>query len=75
MNVYQSVMYYQPVVQKYAEQNGIPEYTDVLLAIMQVESGGKLTDIMQSSGAPDCRTIHSRRRARSGRAAPILHTC
>ena len=51
MNVYQSVMYYQPVVQKYAEQNGIPEYTDVLLAIMQVESGGKLTDIMQSSGS------------------------
>ena len=48
VNVYQSVMYYQPVVQKYAEQNGIPEYTDVLLAIMQVESGGKLTDIMQS---------------------------
>ena len=47
----QSVMYYQPVVQKYAEQNGIPEYTDVLLAIMQVESGGKLTDIMQSSGS------------------------
>ena len=51
VNVYQSVMYYQPVVQKYAEQNGIPEYTDVLLAIMQVESGGKLTDIMQSSGS------------------------
>ena len=51
MKVYQSVMYYQPVVQKYAEQNGIPEYTDVLLAIMQVESGGKLTDIMQSSGS------------------------
>ena len=51
VNVYQSVMYYQPVVQKYTEQNGIPEYTDVLLAIMQVESGGKLTDIMQSSGS------------------------
>ena len=33
------------------QQNGIPEYTDVLLAIMQVESGGKLTDIMQSSGS------------------------
>ena len=50
VNVYQSVMYYQPVVQKYAEQNGIPEYTDVLLAIMQVESGGKLTDIMLCCG-------------------------
>ena len=61
VNVYQSVMYYQPVVQKYAEQNGIPEYTDVLLAIMQVESGGKLTDIMQSSGSaglPNLSLIH-----------------
>ena len=42
VNVYQSVMYYQPVVQKYAEQNGIPEYTDVLLAIMQVEGSAGL---------------------------------
>ena len=49
--VAKAVNVYQPVVQKYAEQNGIPEYTDVLLAIMQVESGGKLTDIMQSSGS------------------------
>ena len=49
--VAKAVNVYQSVVQKYAEQNGIPEYTDVLLAIMQVESGGKLTDIMQSSGS------------------------
>ena len=35
----------------YAEQNGISEYTDVLLAIMQVESGGELDDLMQSSGS------------------------
>ena len=53
VNVTQAVMYYQPVVQKYAEQNDIAEYTDVLLAIMQVESGGKLTDIMQSSGSAE----------------------
>lgn len=53
MNVSQSVMYYQPVVQKYAEQNGIAEYTDTLLAIMQVESGGELTDVMQSSGSAE----------------------
>lgn len=32
-------------------RTAFPEYTDVLLAIMQVESGGKLTDIMQSSGS------------------------
>ena len=53
MNVSQSVMYYQPVVQKYAEQNDIAEYTDTLLAIMQVESGGELTDVMQSSGSAE----------------------
>ena len=44
-------MAYRDVVADYAEQNGISEYTDVLLAIMQVESGGELDDLMQSSGS------------------------
>ena len=35
----------------YAAQNDISDYTDVLLAIMQVESGGELDDLMQSSGS------------------------
>ncbi|WP_318361364.1 lysozyme family protein [uncultured Agathobaculum sp.] len=53
VNLSQAVMYYQPVVQNYAEQNDIAAYTDTLLAIMQVESGGKLTDIMQSSSSAE----------------------
>ena len=35
-----AVVAYRDVVADYAEQNDISEYTDVLLAIMQVESGG-----------------------------------
>ena len=46
-----AVVAYRDVVADYAEQNGISEYTDVLLAIMQVESGGELDDLMQSSGS------------------------
>ena len=53
VNLSQAVMYYQPVVQNYAEQNDIAAYTDTLLAIMQEESGGKLTDIMQSSSSAE----------------------
>lgn len=40
---------WRPAVQKYAETYGIPEYVDVILAIMMVETGGKGLDIMQSS--------------------------
>ncbi len=46
-----AVVAYRDVVADYAEQNDISEYTDVLLAIMQVESGGELDDLMQSSGS------------------------
>ena len=41
-----AVVAYRDVVADYAEQNDISEYTDVLLAIMQVESGGELDDLM-----------------------------
>lgn len=75
VNVYQSVMYYQPVVQKYAEQNGIPEYTDVLLAIMQVESGGKLTDIMQSSGSAGLPNDSLEEESSIRQGCTYLHTC
>ena len=46
-----AVVAYRDVVADYAEQNDISAYTDVLLAIMQVESGGALDDLMQSSGS------------------------
>lgn len=40
---------HQSLVEKYAAENGISEYVYILLAIMQVESGGTLEDVMQSS--------------------------
>ncbi|MCR0264754.1 bifunctional lysozyme/C40 family peptidase [[Clostridium] innocuum] len=49
MNLSAEVLKHQPMVEKYARENGISEYVNVLLAIIQVESGGKGNDIMQSS--------------------------
>lgn len=46
-----SVIAYRDTVADYAAHNDISDYTDVLLAIMQVESGGELDDLMQSSGS------------------------
>src|SRR5690625_5749098 len=43
------VLKHQPMVEKYAQEYGISEYVSTLLAIIQVESGGKLPDVMQSS--------------------------
>ncbi|WP_270659826.1 lysozyme family protein [Enterococcus thailandicus] len=43
------VLAYRSIVEKYAKENGISEYIPYLLAIMQVESGGKDSDVMQSS--------------------------
>ncbi|GAF66447.1 putative peptidase [Bacillus sp. TS-2] len=45
----QSVLAWEPVVRDYANEYGIPEYVDVLLAIMMVESRGEGLDVMQSS--------------------------
>lgn len=43
------VLAYQPMVEKYAHEFGVDDYTSYLLAIMQVESGGRGKDVMQSS--------------------------
>ena len=48
-NLSADVLKHQPMVEKYARENGISEYVNVLLAIIQVESGGTATDVMQSS--------------------------
>src|SRR5690625_6005329 len=37
------------MVEKYAQEYGISEYVPTLLDIIEVESGGKLPDVMQSS--------------------------
>ena len=49
VNLSPEVLAHQPMVEKYARQNGISDYVYVLLAIIQVESEGKLVDVMQSS--------------------------
>lgn len=49
VNVSTEVLVHQPMVEKYAKEYGIEEYVNVLLAIIQVESGGTAKDIMQSS--------------------------
>ena len=40
---------YTPIIQLYANQYGIPEYTELIKAIMMQESGGQGTDPMQCS--------------------------
>ena len=49
MNVSAEVLAHKPLLEKYAREYGIEEYINVLLAIIQVESGGTLEDVMQSS--------------------------
>ena len=46
-NLSADVLKHQPMVEKYARENGISEYVNVLLAIIQVESGGTATDVME----------------------------
>src|SRR5690625_3350025 len=49
VSVSKDVLKHQPMVEKYAQEYGISEYVSTLLAIIQVESGRKITDVMQSS--------------------------
>ena len=49
MNLSAEVLKHQPMVEKYAKEYDISEYVNVLLAIIQVESGGTAEDVMQSS--------------------------
>lgn len=48
-NISDEVMAFYPVVSNYAMVYDIPEYTDIILAIIMVETEGKQLDIMQSS--------------------------
>ncbi|MGM0941325.1 MAG: lysozyme family protein [Bacillota bacterium] len=45
----EAVLAWKPVVTEYANKYGIPEYTQVILAIIMVETRGAALDIMQSS--------------------------
>lgn len=44
-----AVLDHQPMVEKYAKEYEIESYVPLLLAIMEVESGGAVEDVMQSS--------------------------
>lgn len=48
-NVSLEVLKHRPLVEKYAKESDILEYVPILLAIIQVESGGTMEDVMQSS--------------------------
>ncbi|MCO7128209.1 bifunctional lysozyme/C40 family peptidase [Sporolactobacillus shoreicorticis] len=55
-NLSQDVLVHQPMVEKYAKNYKIKRYVGELLAIMQVESGGRGRDVMQSmasTGQPE----------------------
>ncbi len=43
------VQAYEPLIQKYAKEHGIPEYVELIKAVMMQESGGRGTDPMQAS--------------------------
>ena len=40
---------YEPLIQKYAKQYGVPEYVELIKAVMMQESGGRGNDPMQAS--------------------------
>lgn len=48
-NVSQEVLAWKPVVEKYAEELGMSQYVNLILAVIQQESGGTPTDVMQAS--------------------------
>lgn len=49
LTVSSEVLAHKSTVEKYCKEYGIEEYIHYILAIMQVESGGKGQDVMQSS--------------------------
>lgn len=49
LSVSEEVLAHKTMLEKYAEEYGVEEYLNILLAIIQVESGGTLEDVMQSS--------------------------
>ena len=75
VSVSQEVLAHKPMLEKYAREYGIEEYLNVLLAIIQVESGGTLEDVMQSSESLGFPRIPLTQRNPSNRAANISRNC
>ena len=49
LSVSEEVKAYEPIIQKYAKEHGIPDYVLLIEAVMMQESGGRGTDPMQCS--------------------------
>lgn len=49
LSVSTEVLKHKPMVEKYCKEFGIEEHINIILAIIQVESGGTAVDVMQSS--------------------------
>uniref|UniRef100_UPI00403F064A bifunctional lytic transglycosylase/C40 family peptidase n=1 Tax=Candidatus Enterococcus willemsii TaxID=1857215 RepID=UPI00403F064A len=49
LTVSEAVLAHKPLVEKYAKKEKIEDYINILLAIIEVESGGNMKDVMQSS--------------------------
>ena len=75
VSVSQEVLAHKPMLEKYAREYGIEEYLNVLLAIIQVESGGTLEDVMQSSESLGLPRTPLVQRNPSNRAANISRNC
>ncbi len=72
VSVSQEVLAHKSMLEKYAREYGIEEYLNVLLAIIQVESGGTLEDVMQSSESLGLPRTPLAQRNPSNRAANIF---
>ncbi|MEK4983611.1 bifunctional lytic transglycosylase/C40 family peptidase [Bacillus sp. FSL K6-6540] len=44
-----NVLRYEPLVRKYAKEHGIEDYVNIILAMIQQETGGNYLDVMQCS--------------------------
>lgn len=49
LNLSPQVLAWKPEVEKYAKQFGVSQYEDLILAVIEQESGGVAVDVMQSS--------------------------
>lgn len=52
VNLTAEVLSYQKQVEEACQKNGIPDFSPVVLAIMQQESAGTVPDVMQASESP-----------------------
>ena len=74
-NLSSSIEYYRPYVSKIAKLEGMEDYVDLILAVMQVESGGTGSDPMQASEGPFNKKYPMGSRIRITRSAAVSKSC